>query len=260
MKYITLIYEMAGATVDTPKHEHAALLEKHISMQALAKQQGVYLSAVELKIPPTAKSVRMRDAVQMISDGPFSEAKEWFVGFYLFDCPTLNDALELAGMIPTLSNGGIEVRPLDEHEDCVNSNAITQLSALEGKSLYALLNYHPEVLLESYADDVMQEMIASNITMSQVATANGDYIGGHKLMPTATSTTLKGHNGIREITDGPFIESKEVLLGLHILACSSHQDALDYAARLGDAITGTVEVRPINFLEQYPGFEWNSKG
>lgn len=259
MKYISLIYEQADIISNMPGPEHEALIEQHIKLQAAAKQKGAYVSAVELKRPPTAKSLRVRDAEPMISDGPFCEAKEWFVGFYLFDCPTLTDAQELAGMIPTGQGGGIEVRPLDDSVNCVNDSLLTQLNKTDGKSHFALLNYHPEVLLESYSDEVMQEMIASNVNMSRAAAANGDYIGGYKLMPTATSTTLKGENGFREITDGPFCESKEVLLGLHLLTCSSQQAALDYSKTLDGAITGTVEVRPIQFHQQYPDFEWNSK-
>ncbi len=65
---------------------------------------------------------------------------------------------------------------------------------------------------------------------------------------TATSVTLRG--GDRLLTDGPFIETKEHLLGFYLLDVPDLDTALDWAARMPIMRYGTVEVRPV--LEGQP--------
>ena len=47
------------------------------------------------------------------------------------------------------------------------------------------------------------------------------------------------------ITDGPFAETKEQLGGFYILDCKDLDEAMEFAARIPGALTGSVEVRPI---------------
>lgn len=45
-------------------------------------------------------------------DGPFAETKEQLGGYFLIECKDLDEAISIAGGIPTLPAGGlIEVRP-----------------------------------------------------------------------------------------------------------------------------------------------------
>ncbi|MCO7220398.1 YciI family protein [Klenkia sp. PcliD-1-E] len=62
---------------------------------------------------PTATTVRKDGftATPVVTDGPFAETKEALGGFYLVECRDLEQALELAGILPVFS-GGIEVRPV----------------------------------------------------------------------------------------------------------------------------------------------------
>jgi len=260
MKFVTLIYEQQGELERLLKPEHDEFIAQHGQLQADARQQGVYLGAVELKPPATARTVRVKRAQATITDGPFVESKEYFIGLYLFECATLNEALALAGKIPTAQCGGMEVRPLDEATQCVDADAVVDQPVLDHKSLYALLIYHPENLLESYSDAVMDDLIRINTRMAEMAMAKGDYIGGFKLMMPTTATSMRGENGQRDIFDGPFSEAKEVLLGLHVLACQSFDIALDYARLMGDISAGIVEVRPINYFDQKanPEVKWSS--
>jgi hypothetical protein len=49
----------------------------------------------------------------MTTDGPFAETKEQLGGFYLLDCKDLDEALEMARMLP-VGDGSVEVRPVIE--------------------------------------------------------------------------------------------------------------------------------------------------
>ncbi len=48
-----------------------------------------------------------------VTDGPFIEAKEVILGFYVIEAPDLDAALEIARRNPVLGDGGgLEVRPV----------------------------------------------------------------------------------------------------------------------------------------------------
>jgi hypothetical protein len=47
------------------------------------------------------------------------------------------------------------------------------------------------------------------------------------------------------ITDGPFAETKEQLAGFYILNCKDLDEAIAMAARIPDAVAGSIEIRPV---------------
>ena len=70
---------------------------------------------------------------------------------------------------------------------------------------------------------------------------NGKVVGGHELQGPSTATTVSRKNGKAIVTDGPFIESKEVIGGFAIIEVAD----LDEALAMAKEWPGTVEIRPI---------------
>jgi hypothetical protein len=68
----------------------------------------------ELQPTATATTVRVRNGETMVTDGPFAETKETLGGYYLLECDSLDDAVDLAAKIPGAQHGSIEVRPVVE--------------------------------------------------------------------------------------------------------------------------------------------------
>lgn len=68
------------------------------------------------------------------------------------------------------------------------------------------------------------------------------------LHPPATATTVRFRNGQREVLDGPFAETKQMLGGYLIIDVPSLDDALTWAARSPSSSTESTEVRPIALL------------
>lgn len=75
--------------------------------------------------------------------------------------------------------------------------------------------------------------------------AAGRVVGGHELQPSSTATTVRiGTDGSTTVTDGPFIEGKELVGGFGILEVADLDEALKVAASW--PVPGDVlEVRPI---------------
>lgn len=73
--------------------------------------------------------------------------------------------------------------------------------------------------------------------------ARGKRITGDRLRPVGDARTVRVRGGKRMVTDGPFAEAKEVILGFDILECDSIEEAVDIAAKHPMARAGRIEVR-----------------
>jgi hypothetical protein len=65
---------------------------------------------------PSTTTVRVANGERTVTDGPFAETREVLGGFYLFDVPDLDAALDWAARCPGARYGSIEVRPVMEFD------------------------------------------------------------------------------------------------------------------------------------------------
>jgi hypothetical protein len=68
-------------------------------------------------------------------------------------------------------------------------------------------------------------------------------IAGERLRPKRDAKTVRVRGGKILVTDGPFTESKEVIVGFDILECASMEDAVAIAAKHPMARAGRLELR-----------------
>jgi hypothetical protein len=72
----------------------------------------------------------------------------------------------------------------------------------------------------------------------------GRIIGGHELQPSSTATTVRvSADGNATVTDGPFIEGKEMIGGYAVLEVEDLDEALRIASSW--PAPDTLEIRPI---------------
>ena len=112
MEYLALIYGDQQTWENASDAERAAGYEKYVEFANAARAAGVLVGGEELASTRSATTVRVRDGEQVVTDGPYAEAKEALGGYFLLDCPSFDDALEWAARIPAVETGAIEVRPV----------------------------------------------------------------------------------------------------------------------------------------------------
>ena len=78
----------------------------------------------------------------------------------------------------------------------------------------------------------------------RIAEQGGREVAGMALHPNETATSIRG--GV--VTDGPFIETKEVLAGVFVIEARDLDHALALA-KLTPIVDGGVEVRPLMGFE-----------
>ena len=112
---------------------------------------------------------------------------------------------------------------------------------------YLILIYEDEAAYATATPEVMQEVFdAHGAFMSQVDGLGAKLLGGNALRDTGTATSVRG--GGTEVTDGPFVETKEALGGYYLIEA----DDLDQALAVAKAVParfGGVEVRPVMTFE-----------
>ena len=82
-------------------------------------------------------------------------------------------------------------------------------------------------------------------TIMSELSASGEWLGGEGLAHASQSRTVRVRDGVPAITDGPYLEAKEHLVGYCLIECESVERAIDIATRWPDARYWAVEVRPL---------------
>jgi hypothetical protein len=75
--------------------------------------------------------------------------------------------------------------------------------------------------------------------------ASGEWAGGEGLADPSTAAAVRVRDGVPAVTDGPFAEAKEQVVGYCIVDCESRERAIEIAIRWPDARRWGMEVRPI---------------
>lgn len=113
MKYLLVITMNPQVWDSLSEEEHNAVFAAHDTFQKEVLRPGEFLSTVALADPSNTKTVRVRDDVPAVTDGPYIETKEFLAGYYLVECDSLERATELAAAIPDARFTAIEVRPVE---------------------------------------------------------------------------------------------------------------------------------------------------
>lgn len=93
------------------KGQDDAVLAKRGEVTDKLAASGKLGPAVRLMPTTTATTVRM-GAQPVVLDGPFAETKEALLGFYLIDCDSLDEAIDLAQQIGRDEKVVFEIRPV----------------------------------------------------------------------------------------------------------------------------------------------------
>jgi hypothetical protein len=64
-----------------------------------------------------ATTVRVSRGKVLVTDGPFTESKEWIAGFDILECDDLDEAIAIAARRPQANGGKLELRPFWTDED-----------------------------------------------------------------------------------------------------------------------------------------------
>lgn len=111
MLYAILIYGEEAVFQRLPPERQEAALDKHRAIQKKYGEAGSLGAVARLMGTASAMTVRQKGSAVVVLDGPFAETKEHLLGFYVVDCDTIEQALEIAKEFP-LELAACEIRPI----------------------------------------------------------------------------------------------------------------------------------------------------
>ena len=96
--------------------------------------------------------------------------------------------------------------------------------------------------------EAVEKMMKFNEELAQ----SGALVSLDGLTPSSKGARVTYRGGAPRVTDGPFVESKEVLGGYWIIRAGSREEAIAWAKKVPAADDDTVEVRQIFEFEDFP--------
>lgn len=110
---------------------------------------------------------------------------------------------------------------------------------------YVCLVYGEEKDLHAMTPERLAKLDADSMAYDRSLDQQGKLIIAQALQSVKTSKTVRRRQGKRLITDGPFAETKEQLLGFVMIEADDLDAALEIAGEIPLAEIGTIEVRAI---------------
>ena len=107
-------------------------------------------------------------------------------------------------------------------------------------------------MFETRSTEWITEMIAFMRQLDQDLIRSGELVFQQGLADPSAAKTVTVNNGSAVVTDGPYAEAKESLIGFWVVDVDSEDRVYEVAARIA-AYAGQVEVRPA--LDQPPNLE-----
>ena len=112
-QYLLLLHDDPTGWAKLSAEERKWWMEKYGAYPEQLKAKNAWLGGQKLADEP-GRVMRGAGDDARVTDGPYSETKEWLGGYFLIEAPSYAAALDLARDCPHLLHGGtIEVREVD---------------------------------------------------------------------------------------------------------------------------------------------------
>jgi hypothetical protein len=112
VKYMLLIYDNPNTREVFFGPQGADLVAEVDALIEELTESGELVGGEALADPSNTRTVRVRDGVPAVTDGPLAEAKEHFAGYLIVECETIERATQIAQRWPNARQAAMEVRPV----------------------------------------------------------------------------------------------------------------------------------------------------
>lgn len=107
--------------------------------------------------------------------------------------------------------------------------------------LYMFLLYWDE----SRASEDGGDALRRHFEFAESARAQNAYVYSEALGGAGSATTINFKGGKATPTDGPYVETREVVGGFYVLDCEDLDEAIRYGEQMGAFAQTAVEIRPV---------------
>lgn len=112
---------------------------------------------------------------------------------------------------------------------------------------YALLIYRTRSPAEPIPEIEERQVLAGHRALQADAAARKELHAVARLEEPRMARSVRARAGGHDVSDGPFIESKEWLVGFYLLDCEGEEQAIERAKMLCGDSHHAIEVRPVDW-------------
>jgi len=119
MQFLLLTYNAPDARevwAAMTESERRAEEDEYLWLVEAMRESHAYIAANELDPHTTPQTVRVRNGIPSVTDGPAVQSEEQLTGYFLIEVESADAASAWAAKIPNARNGSVEVRRVDEGE------------------------------------------------------------------------------------------------------------------------------------------------
>lgn len=237
MRYVAFVVtqgEMPAEAIAEMNRDWPAYAER-------MKRRGGLRLGRELDLPETGvTTVRVRRGEVLATDGPFLETKEFVAGVEVFESADLAEAIRVESMNPVARFNPFEIRPLpDTFRVGPKVTAFGDGDDSEGIP-YLLSVWADQASAASLANpELSRECAAWRSSLEE----SGLFILGGPLEAPETARTLRPLGGEIQVSDGPFLDTAELIAAIEVVRSPDHDQAVALAASHPLARQLAIEVR-----------------
>lgn len=231
--YLLMVLDDEAAHAAESPNAMAELIDKQRAYAAELRRAERLRDSGSLRPTKHGKRVRRRGAALEAIDGPFESEDKALASYYWVRAGSLAEATELAQKCPLLAADEIDVRPV------MKGHAVADKQAKPGKVFgFVVTGNAPS---EAAWIKIMDRIDAE--------TADGfpeeAFAGGLRLEPPKRGQRVATRGERRDVFDGPFLESKEVIGGVFFLRLRDMDEAVRWAAATPFVVHGALEIREL---------------
>ena len=109
---------------------------------------------------------------------------------------------------------------------------------------YLCLAYGDQRKMSALTKDQFEALVAQCRVHDEELKKSGHYVSAQSL--EWASMAIRPRGGKIVTSDGPYAETKEQVGGYLLVDCESLDEAIEVAAQVPIAVTGSVEIRPLD--------------
>jgi hypothetical protein len=253
MKYMITGAEARGESDSIDAEEIARRVTHHqqkldglLRARVRGGKSGLIFVSVGLGRDRETVTVKNRGGKHLRIDGPFPETKELVGGFDIIDFDSEQEAIAFAKYEEAHQSLVTEVRAIREFWWISQTfgqaaSKMFMLTSVGDESLFIKLPENEQKQIVRQHQAVGAEYVTSRAMLNQEP---GLWFGAG-LQDSTQAKTIRWQNGGRQVTDGPFAETKEVAGGFKVVACASIDEAIPWANKLSPREGDAIEVRPV---------------
>jgi hypothetical protein len=115
---------------------------------------------------------------------------------------------------------------------------------------YVLLAYRDEQQLAAMPSSERDALVNACLSNDEALRQSGHLVAIEGLQGSSTATTVWVQNGELSLSDGPYAETREQLIGIFTITARDLNEAIQVVAKMPQARGGPIEIRPILAFDQ----------